>query len=302
MDRNAQSVHRLLMRLRLESKALENRSKPPLNSADVLKTGDFVFSPFHPRAVDGDSGSLLLAKRKDDRSIRYVVKHEYTDCAANEFVYTNLAQAMNLKMPRAVLFQISPGEKRRYWKTEYILGVEFLDLEIEQPTYAQIRERARNWQDYFGFLAMYDMCMESDSFETPLAADGCIYRIDTSDAFVLSDYMLCMAGVHEGPDGISPHDALQRYIETYDYASRLSADRFTKNIAHITQRYGRECAPYYAETFRRFIELRPESIDRCLNTLCYFYPDMIGDYFKRYLTQLALQSERFLKDLKNSPL
>lgn len=195
-DWKSNMIGNALRRSRLVDKAAENLGKPPLVSDDVVQTADFTFSPFCPGNRVGDSGALLLAKAKEDRSRRYLVKHAYTDCACNEFVYTKLAQAMGVKMPDAVLFQLSPDEKRPYFKTEYIIGLKYLNLLIEDPTYRQIREQACNWQDYFRFKAMYEMFVEVDSFETPLAADGFIYRVDTTASFLLSNMMLSYAGVN----------------------------------------------------------------------------------------------------------
>lgn len=75
-----------MMQLRMESKEQENQGKPPITSPDVVQTADFVFSQIPHQ--EGDSGRLLLAKRKVDRNDRYLVKHAYTDCACNEFIYT----------------------------------------------------------------------------------------------------------------------------------------------------------------------------------------------------------------------
>ena len=80
-------LDRFLMQLRMESKARENRNKPAITSPDVVETADFMFSDL--LHYDGDSGKLLLAKRKTNRNDRYLVKHAYTDCACNEFIYTN---------------------------------------------------------------------------------------------------------------------------------------------------------------------------------------------------------------------
>ena len=85
-------VQNIMRQQRMEYKRKENLSKPPLCADDVVKTTDFVFSA--PFEREGDSGKLLLAKRKADRSDRYFVKHAFTDCACNEYVYTKLAQAM----------------------------------------------------------------------------------------------------------------------------------------------------------------------------------------------------------------
>ena len=117
LDRMISRANSMMRTLRMKDKALENSKKPPLCSPAVRCTGDFVFSKICPQDCIGDSGQLLLAKEKTHR---YLVKHEYTDSAANEFVYTKLARAMGFKMPNAVLFRLSDGEKRRYFKTEYI--------------------------------------------------------------------------------------------------------------------------------------------------------------------------------------
>lgn len=119
-------LNKYMMQLRMESKEKENQGKPPITSPDVVQTADFVFSRIPHQ--EGDSGRLLLAKQKADRNKRYLVKHAYTDCACNEFIYTKLAQVMGYSMPDAVLFQLSPGETRPYFKTEYIIGERYLNV------------------------------------------------------------------------------------------------------------------------------------------------------------------------------
>ena len=96
-----------MRRLRMENKNIENAKKPRLKSNDVLNTGDFMFSSITTKESEGDSGNLLLARNKINKKEKYLVKHAYCDCAANEFIYTKLAQAMDVKMPDAKLFQIS---------------------------------------------------------------------------------------------------------------------------------------------------------------------------------------------------
>ena len=80
-------LSRYMMQLRMESKAKEDQNKPPITSPDVVQTTALLFSKKSSHV--GDSGKLLLAKRKTDRNDRYLVKHEFADCACNKFVYTN---------------------------------------------------------------------------------------------------------------------------------------------------------------------------------------------------------------------
>ena len=92
-------IDKYMMRLRMESKERENQSKPPISSPDAVQTADFVFSQFNPLGRIGDSGPLLLAKRKTNRKEQYVIKHACTDCACNEFVNENLHGQWDVQCP-----------------------------------------------------------------------------------------------------------------------------------------------------------------------------------------------------------
>lgn len=56
-------VNSIMRQLRMEDKERENEGKPPLNSPDVMMTGDYVFTPITHLDHIGDSGQLLLAKK-----------------------------------------------------------------------------------------------------------------------------------------------------------------------------------------------------------------------------------------------
>jgi len=285
-------IDKFMMELRMESKARENRGKPPLTSPDVVQTGDFVFS--QSLEHHGDSGKLLLAKRNADRKDRYLVKHAYTDCACNEFVYTKLAQAMGYSMPDAVLFQLSPGEKRPYFKTEYIIGERYLNVADPSPSYDKVRECAKNWTQFFAFYGLYHITGEGDGVELLLADDDLIYRVDTTDAFPLSNYQLDAAGIDQEFSGINPQAEFKKLLLEKDLSHVLNVsvcDRFLERCAEID----RDSRPYFLEPFARMQEVRGDYIDDFLNTLCYFYPDFIGDFFKRYLSALQAQCSAYLK-------
>lgn len=287
-------VDKFMMQLRMESKQRENQGKPPIASPDVVQTVDFTFSPFHPFEETGDSGALLLAKRKLNRQDRYVIKHAYTDCACNEFVYAKLAQAMGYTMPKTLLFQLTPDETRKYFKTEYIVGSEHLELAIESPTYTEIREQAVNWQEFFSFLGMYAMFFESDSFETPLAQDGKIYRIDTTDAFPLSAWQLNDAGINVEIKGTNPYLIRKQQLLSWDFSKALPCSWCDSYFASC-QKKDVEGPKHFLEPFSRIQTIRNDYIDSFLNTLCYFYPDFVGDYFKRYISVLQTQCREYLK-------
>ena len=288
-------LDKLLMQLRMESKAEENRKKPPISSSDVVETDDFVFAPFNPLNRIGDSGPLLLAKRKADRKDRYVVKHASTDCACNEYIYAKLAQAMGYHVPKTLLFLLSKGEKRKYFKTEYIIGNQYLECAIASPAYSEIREKAENWYEYFSFRGMYAMFSESDSFETLLAQNGLIYRIDTTSAFLISDWQLDDAGINFSFEGKNPYDIRKKQLLSSDFSTALNTCWCDIQLENCLKKdaAGRS---YFLAPFARIQEISDDYIDDFLNTLCYFYPDFIGDYFKRYISALQKQCAEYWRE------
>lgn len=282
-----------MMHLRMESKAIENRNKPPLFSPDVVQSTAFVFSK--ELTHDGDSGQLLLAKRKTDRKDKYLVKHAYTDCACNEFVYTKLAQAMGYCMPDAVLFQISSDEKRSYFKTEYIIGERYLNVINPTPTYETIREQAKNWEHYFAFHGLYSLTGEGDGVEILLADDNQIYRVDTTDAFPISNWQLDIAGINQEIGGYNPYLETKKQLLSTDFSDSLNiswCNRCLEKCSEIDSA-GRA---HFLEPFARLQDIRGDYIDDFLNTLCYFYPDFIGDYFKLYIASLQKQCAKYYEE------
>lgn len=292
-DHKMNVVQKIMRQQRMEYKRKENLSKPPLCADDVVKTTDFIFSA--PFEREGDSGKLLLAKRKADRSDKYFVKHAFTDCACNEYVYTKLAQAMGYKMPDVVLFQLSETEKRKYFKTEYIIGARYLNIVEPFPTYKVIREQAKNWQEYFCFYGLYAMTGEADGMESPLVDDGFIYRVDTTDAFPISNWDLEFAGVYQEIQGSTPNELIKQRLQTRDFSNTVSFDSCDFCFELCREKDAQVCERFFLEPFRKIQEISEDYVDEFLNTLCYFYPDYVGDFFKRYIAALKQQSAEYIK-------
>lgn len=202
---------------------------------------------------------------------------------------------MGYHIPKARLFQLSKDEKRKYFKTEYIIGNQYMELVIEFPTYAEIREKAENWCEYFSFTGMYAMFSESDSFETPLAKDGLIYRIDTTDAFPIGTLQLDCAGVNLMLEGKNFNDLCKEDLLHRDLSQVLSRS-WCDIYLDTSLKKDKSSAAYFLEPFSRIQEIRNDYIDAFLDTLCYFYPDFIGDFFKRYLRALQQQCYEYWKE------
>lgn len=244
---------------------------------------------------DGDSGDLLLAKRKKNKSEQYLVKHAYTDCACNEFVYTKLAQAMGYCMPDVVLFRLSPGEKRLYFKTEYIIGERYLNVVDSDPTYEKIRAQAQNWDQYFAFVGLYSLTGESDGVEILLADDNKIYRVDTTDAFPLSIWHLDTAGINRELGGYNPYIVTKKLLLDSNFSKALDVSTCNRGLEWCAK-IDDDGKCFFLEPFARIQEIGVEYVDDFLNTLCYFYPDYIGDYFKLYISALQKQCADYWKE------
>lgn len=282
------------MRVRIESKRIENSNKAQYISSDMKETLDFVFSPIQPIDRIGDSGNLLLAKRKLNHKEQYLVKHAYTDCACNEFIYTKLAQAMGYHMPDAVLFHLSKSEKRRCFTTEYIIGLRYLELINKSPTYHEIRELAKNWKEYFAFQALYYIFGECDGLDTPIASDNFIYRVDTTDAFPVNDCILSAAGINIEINGNNPYLILKKQLLSSNFSTAFS-NSYCDFGLECCLKEDEACLPYFLEPFSRIQEISDDYIDDFLNILCYLYPDYIGEYFKLYIAAIQRQACEYLK-------
>lgn len=287
-------LNRYIQTLRMAAKEKENRSKPPIISSDIVQTADFVFSPLPYHG--NDSGQLLLAKCKANRREQYLVKHAYSDCAANEFVYTKLTQAMGYQMPDAVLFQLSPGEKRSYFKTEYIIGEKYLNFtqRVHSAAQARARECAENWKQFFSFQALYSITDEGDKLEVYLADDSQIYRVDTTDAFPLHNGHYDNVGTlmayhfHQQGNMVSP-------LADISLSPVFRTEQCDRELEEI-ERLCPEGRTHYLEPFAKVQEISSEYIDNFLNVLCYIYPDCVGDFFKKYLEVLRHQCYEYWKE------
>jgi len=282
--------------LRIQNKRIENSNKPSLVSIDVLKTTDYIFSKDFEVNREGDSGQLLLATNKINKDEKYIVKHEYTDCACNEFVYYKLANFLGVKIPTTKLFEIPFDEKREYFKTEFVVGIEYINLVKEGFSFSD-KNLANNWQDYFRYRALYDLFDEGDGVETILDDKGNLYRIDTTDAFRLGNFFLDYAGIdYIFEDVVDIKANIRKQImQSLNYDE--NPDRFIHKYTKLCNEYGKEYAKYYLEPFYKMQELPDDYVNDFLNTLCYFYADMVGDYFRNYIEKSKRICNNILKSL-----
>ena len=269
---------------RVENKAVENSTKKALNSPDVLDVSDFIFEPFEQERGEGDSGNLLLATHKDDASRKYIVKHAFCDCAANEFVYSKIAGALGLKMPDIKLFRLSDPLDDMIFKTEYIIGIEYLNIVDQRPN-AETLRKAKNADDYYKFHTLYKLFFESDSFEVVLADDGYIYRIDTGASFLIENSAMLTAGFDKIPD--------EYRIYARVLTNKWTWDSIDKEMKFLTELCGEDKISLLLEPLYEIQKIYKPYISKFLDTLCYFYPDCIGDYYSFFFSTLKKRVKSF---------
>lgn len=139
------------------------------------------------------------------------------------------------------------------------------------------------------------MTGEADGVEFPLVDDGYIYRVDTTDAFPISNYQLDLAGVSQKYMGVVANDAVRQSLQSFDLSDVINLSRCNLILEYCREKDAQIGEAKFFEPFEKIQEISDSYIDSFLNTLCYFYPDYVGDFFKRYLAALKLQSASYIE-------
>ncbi len=121
-----------------------------------------------------------------------------------------------------------------------------------------------------------------------------IYRVDTTDAFPVSNLHLDTAGVDLDINGRNLSEETKKLLFSIDFSCVLNIPNCELILAQCTKPDDSR-RPYFLEPFARIQDVRKDYIDDFLNTLCYFYPDFIGDFFKQYISALQIQCGEYLK-------
>lgn len=287
-------VSQMLQTKRMQFKLLENIGKPRLDSAEVFLTTDFLFSPMNHQ---GDSGQLLIAKRKGTPAEKYLVKHEATDCACNEYVYYKLAKWLNVPVPDVVLFELPQNEKRKHFGTEYISGSRWINITNRCPTTEQLISNAEYLKIWSRCKALEIMFSESDGIE--LVIDDCeqLYRVDTQASFNICVHWLDYLGVDIEIQGCNVHQLYQKQLEDLlkEWRGKNIMYELELALKRLKQLSGSDCASWFWEPFIQAQDIDSGYVDSFLNVLCYFYPDCVGDYYREYIKILQEKSAEYLK-------
>ncbi|MGE5631825.1 MAG: hypothetical protein ACM3TR_12105 [Caulobacteraceae bacterium] len=104
----------------LVNKEKENSAKILRSSDDIVNSNDYMFSQKHGIERVGDSGNLILGYSRTNKQDKYIIKHYFTDCACNEFIYSKLSNKIGVSVPIVKLMRVDKDDKNKYFYTEYI--------------------------------------------------------------------------------------------------------------------------------------------------------------------------------------
>ncbi len=169
-----------------ELKKEENKNRNVPISDDILYISDFTLEKF---PNNGDSGDLYLATNKYNHSEKYILKHEYYDCACNEYMYSKIGNKMGIKIAPVNLFILDNKEKR--FKSDFVCGIKYLE-NCEHVNFDYIeknKNNINNWKDFFRMLGLEVLFEEGDGMEV-VKYNSDIYRLDTTSSFTISNYQI----------------------------------------------------------------------------------------------------------------
>ena len=108
-----------------------------------MYTSDFTFEKF---SNSGDSGDLYLATNKYDCNDKYIIKHEYYDCACNEFMYSKIGNKMGIKIALVKLFVVNDKEKK--FKSDFVCGIKYFEdcNHVHFDDIVKNKDNINNWK------------------------------------------------------------------------------------------------------------------------------------------------------------
>ena len=74
--------------------------------------------------------------------------------------------------------------------------------------------------------------------------------------------------------------------------SRISS--WESDVNYFLEKFENKYLNYYLETYQLLENVPDEEIDQWISILTFFYPNVIGEYFKIYFSNLKLDVKKFL--------
>jgi hypothetical protein len=248
-------------------------------NSNATQKADFNFETFR---TDGDSGALYLATRKADGK-KFIVKHELSDCACNEFLYYSIAKELGLKTLEFNLFE--QDKKGDLFKSRYAIAIEYIKGASHLKNISTERGGLKNEQEYFSHFALFAAFIEEDGLEILADKDGFIYRIDPTESFGINYFIINTIQLQ------AMQDHVVRMIRDME-------ERVYKRIREYGDMIKGKYTDYsiYKATLKRLSEIEPERIDEIVDEVCKVYPKGLADYYVNFLLSCQAACEKNLNE------
>ena len=252
---------------------------------------DYIYQPFNH---EGFSGQLLLATPIREGLTPLLIKQEQPCSACCEFVYSRLAQEMQIPVPQAFLIKKSGRKESWPFKTPYVVGITYLEG-LHPFTTEDLQNSINMAFEYACHYALAVMFEQIDAVQIAATPDGNLVGFDFTDCFRLSDLT---EAILKKQDTLLIHflKMLLNAFKQDDFSSpaRLGAEVVAKHLGvpQIPAVY-----PFYLEPMKRFCRIGNEQIKEILEALDEVYPVAISVYFEEYLAELKLKISKYLETI-----
>ena len=130
-----------------------------------------------------------------------------------------------------------------------------------------------------------------------------IYRLDTTDAFTISDFYIHPLAYDYNNNGINIKEfANKNILQMSKRNTDLRISTWKSNINYFLKKLGDKYLNYYLETYQLLENVTDEDIEEWVSILTFFYPNVIGEYFKSYFSNLKLDVKEFLIKIEEKDL
>lgn len=273
----------------------ENKNRRVPSSKDILYISDFTLKKY---SNNGDSGELYLATNKKNKEEKYIIKHEYYDCACNEYMYSKIGNKMGIAIAPVKLFVLD--NKKNMFKSDFVCGIKYFE-NCKHVCFKDIKDNDEisNKQDYLKMIALETLFDEADGIEV-IEYNNKIYRIDTTAAFTISDFDIHPLAYDYNNHGINVREfAYKNILKNSLRNTERRISSWNSCINYFIKEFGKQNISYLFKTFESLEVITEKDIEEWINILTYFYPNIIGEYFKNYIKNLKADVKEFI--IKSKP-
>lgn len=242
-----------------------------------VKSNDYTYRPFEHQ---GFSGSLLLATPAQKEMPQLLVKHEMPCSACCEFVYSRLAQELQLPVAESFLVKVNGKDEARF-KTPYVVGITYLEG-LQKFSLEDVQQSPQLTHEYAGHYALAVMFGQADLVQMSRTPSGHIVCLDFTDCFRLGD--LRNVSIFQEAD-LFLEDYLVRILSAFKRDAFSLWINAGKSVVekHLAEGHPSiEAVNSYQDTLKRFCAIPEQRIAQIVEPLDEIYPVQISIYFEEY--------------------